>query len=74
MTPYLHCLNETAQMRGHNYAFILSIIRAEYKREYLIIDGWMTCDLSSFSTVFQSYQDDERLLMKGCVQWSSVYG
>ena len=29
----------------------------------------MTCDFTSFSTVFQSYQDDERLIMKGCVQW-----
>ena len=27
-----------------------------------------------FSTVFQSYQVDERLIMKGCVQWNSVYG
>ena len=26
------------------------------------------------STVFQSYQEDGRLIMKGCVQWSSVYG
>ena len=24
----------------------------------------------SFSTVFQSYQDDERLIMKGFVQWN----
>ena len=38
------------------------------------MDGWMICDFTSFSTVFQSYQDDERLIMKGCVQWSSVYG
>ena len=37
-----------------------------------LMDGWMTCDFTSFSTVFQSYQDDERLIMKGCVQWSSV--
>ena len=29
----------------------------------------MTCDFTSFSTVFQSYQDDGRLIMKGCVQW-----
>ena len=35
---------------------------------------WMTSDFSSFSTVFQSYQDDRRLIMKGCVQWNSVYG
>ena len=33
-------------------------------------DGWMTCDFASFSTVFQSYQDDERLIMKDCVQWN----
>ena len=26
--------------------------------EYNRMDGWMTCDLTSFSTVFQSYQDD----------------
>ena len=38
------------------------------------IDGWVTCEFTSFSTVFRSYQDDERLIMKGCVQWSPVYG
>ena len=34
----------------------------------------MTCDFASFSTVFKLYQDDGRLIMKGCVHWSSVYG
>ena len=34
----------------------------------------MTCDFMFFSTVFQSYQDDGRLVMKGYVQWSSVDG
>ena len=34
----------------------------------------MTCDFTSFSTIFQSYQDDVRMIMKGCVQWNSVYG
>ena len=28
----------------------------------------MTCDLTSFSTVFQSYQEGGRMIMKGCVQ------
>ena len=37
-------------------------------------DGWMTCDFTSFPTVFQSYQDDVRMIMKGGVQWNSVYG
>ena len=36
-------------------------------------DGWMTCNFTSFSKLFQSYQDNGRLIMKGCVQWSSVY-
>ena len=31
-------------------------------------DGWMICDFMSFSTVFQSYQDNGRMIMKGCVQ------
>ena len=25
-------------------------------------------------TVFQSYQDDVWMIMRGCVQWKSVYG
>ena len=37
------------------------------------MDGRMICDFTSFSTVFQSYQDDGRLIMKGCVQWSPIY-
>ena len=24
------------------------------------------------STIFQSYQDDERLIMKSCVQWNPI--
>ena len=34
------------------------------------MDGWTTWDFTSYSTVFQSYQDDERLIMKGSVQWN----
>ena len=47
--------------------------KLELKRIYSM-DGWMTCDLTSFLSVFQSYQDDVWMVMKGCVQWSSVYG
>ena len=39
-----------------------------------LLDGWTTCDLKSFSTVFQSYQDDGRMIMKGRVQWNPIYG
>ena len=37
------------------------------------MDGLMTCCLTTFLTVFQSYQDDECVIMKGCVQWNPVY-
>ena len=32
----------------------------------------MTYDFTSLATIFQSYQEDERLIMKGCVQWAQV--
>ena len=34
---------------------------------------WMTCDFTSFSTVSQSCHDDERMIMKACVQWNPAY-
>ena len=37
-----------------------------------MINGWTTCDFTSFSTVFQSYQDDGRMIMKGCVQKGKI--
>ena len=39
-----------------------------------LMDGWMICNFTSFSTVFQSNQDDGRMIMKDCVQWDPVYG
>ena len=30
--------------------------------------GWMTCNFTSFSIMFQSYQSDGRMIIKGCVQ------
>ena len=33
----------------------------------------MTCNFTPFSTVFQSYQDDEQMIMKGCVQWNPIW-
>ena len=40
----------------------------------ILMDGWMTCVCTSFSIIFQSYQGDERLIMKGCAQWNPVHG
>ena len=37
------------------------------------MDGWMNCDFTSFSAVFPLYQDDVRMIMKGCAQWNPVY-
>ena len=36
--------------------------------------GCVTCDFTSFSTIFQSYQDDGRMIRKGCMQWIPIYG
>ena len=33
--------------------------------------GYMTCN---FTSIFQSYQNDGWVIMKGCVQWHIVYG
>ena len=33
----------------------------------------MICDFTSFSTVFQSYQDNERLIMTDCVQGKPLW-
>ena len=30
--------------------------------------GWIKCEFTPFSTLFRSYQDDGRVLIKGCVQ------
>ena len=35
------------------------------------MDGWMTCDFTSFLTVVQSYQNDEQMIMIGCVLWNT---
>ena len=32
------------------------------------MNGWMTCDYTSLSTVYESYQDDGRVTMKCLVQ------
>ena len=37
------------------------------------MDGWMTCDFTSVSTVFQLYQDDERLIIKGCLPHTAMF-
>ena len=50
--------------------FIIKYLLSPF--DWNAIDGQMTFDFTSFSTVFQSYQDDGRMIMKGCVQWNPV--
>ena len=38
------------------------------------VDGWMTCNIMSFSTIFRSYNYAGRATMKDCAQWKSVMG
>ena len=49
-----------ANRKGSDQPVCLHILSYE---QYHPVDGWMTCDFKSFSTVFQSYQGDERLIM-----------
>ena len=35
--------------------------------------GWMTGYFTSFTTIFQSYLDTGRVIVKGCLQWNPVY-
>ena len=37
------------------------------------LHGQMDCDLTPFPMVFQSYQDNGQMVMKGCMQWNPVY-
>ena len=34
-----------------------------------IMSRWITCDFTSFLTLVQSYEDDGKMIRKGCVQW-----
>ena len=50
----LHLISKGTGISWTHFPFSLSLM-----------DGWMTCYFKPFSTVFQSYQDDGRMLMKG---------
>ena len=64
----------------HGYKAVMAtvavgnLIYSNILRRIIHLDGWLTCNVTSFATVFQSYQDDERLIMKGYVQLNPVYG
>ena len=59
---------------------IVLVISPRMKRNYntksytikVSIERWMTCDFTSFSTVFQSNQDDRQMMMKGLCNETSL--
>ena len=51
----------------------IDLFSFKLKANFGSMNGWMACDFTSFSTIFQSYQDDVRVIMKGCVQENLVY-
>ena len=61
-------------MGSCSYPFDIDINVSLFVKVFVSMDGWITCDFTSCSTVFQSYQDDVWMIIKGCVQWNSVYG
>ena len=64
-----HTTKEKLRRYYSGYSGQLTIVTIRH------MDGWITCDFTSFSIdIFQSYQDDGWLIIKGCEQWNSVYG
>ena len=62
-TPYSRLLISTAfVVVSHVGCFVVTGEKVDTDK----MDGWLTCDCTSYSTIFQSYQDDGRLIMKGC--------
>ena len=47
-----------------SHLFSVSRLNIDLNTVNKYADGWMTSDLTSFSTVFQSYQDDGWIMMK----------
>ena len=52
---------------------IILLITAGTKCRLVILDGWMSCNFTSFLTVFLSYQNYVKVIMEGCVHWNPVY-
>ena len=53
-----------SSISSQNYFSKGRVIRTLGEILTLEIDGWMACDFTSFSTVFQSYQDNGYMIMK----------
>ena len=47
---------------------------AEFLCILCLMDGWTTCEFTSFLTVFPSYLDDVLDDNERCMQWNSILG
>ena len=49
------------------------LLKAELYNTEWMFEVMDDLDFLSFSTIFQSYQNDGQVIMQGCVQWNPVY-
>ena len=53
------------------FSLIVHVIHLNRTEVHRWMDGWIVIlRVFFFSSVFQSYQEDGREIMKSCVQWS----
>ena len=77
---WLSLLNHVVNIQeGHGDKFPRCLHEEIEDRDWMLKGitgyGWMDyLRFYIFFTIFQSYQDDEWLVMKGCMQKNSVYG
>ena len=60
-------VSATKRHSAANFERQIHVINGFVKLAPELIDGWMTCKLTSFSTVSQSYQKGNRVIMKSYV-------
>ena len=73
---YMQIINyfqiKTAKYRTNVKRYLMAQANKEDTPQ-LGINGWMTCNFTSFLTVFQSYQVNGWMIIVGCVQWNPIY-
>ena len=71
---HLQCLCQHFQILPHLFGLGMQIYICFIRTELSAVSLFLTiCPVDLMPTVFQSYQDDGRMIMKGCVQWNPVY-
>ena len=68
-----------SQISKHGVKKVVCLSKNGRKREGVAIHlnwigGWMTCDFTSSSTLYQSHQDSGQMIMKGSVHRNPVFG